>query len=116
MSVPHIDRYEFGKITIDGSIYTKDVILLPSRTISNWWRKEGHLLHVSDLQEVMIANPQVLIVGQGAYGRMAIKSEVEDALQSVGIDLISLPTKEACQEYNHISAEQKVAAALHLTC
>ena len=116
MPVPHIDSYQFGKIVIDGSIYTKDVILLPTQIISNWWRKEGHQLHMSDLQEVLTAKLQVLVVGQGASSRMQVKTEVEDALQAAGIELISLSTQEACQEYNRRSSMERAAAALHLTC
>lgn len=116
MPVPHIDNYQFGKIVIDGSEYTKDVILLPTQIISNWWRKEGHQLHVSDLQDILAAKIQVLVVGQGASSRMQIKTEVKDVLKTAGIKLITLSTQEACREYNRRSAQEKVAAALHLTC
>jgi hypothetical protein len=116
MPIRHIDSYQFGKIVIDGSIYTKDVILLPSHVISNWWRQEGHSLHVSDLQDVLTAKPRVLVVGQGASNRMQIKTEVDDALQAIGIELICLSTQAACQEYNRRSTSEIAAAALHLTC
>lgn len=116
MPVPYVDSYQFGKIIIDGEVYSKDVILLPSQTISNWWRKDGHFLHVSDLEIILSANPEVLVVGQGANSRMVVKTEVKEALHDAGIELVSLPTEEACQEYNRRSAVQKTAAALHLTC
>ena len=116
MSVPHIESYQFGKIVIDGSVYTKDVILLPTQIISNWWRKEGHQLNVSDLEDVLTANLQVLVVGQGASSRMQIRTEVENALKSARIELIPLSTQKACQEYNRRSAMERAAAALHLTC
>lgn len=116
MPIPHIDSYQFGKIVIDGVTHTKDVILLPTKTISNWWRTEGHFLDISDLDDVFITNLEVLVVGQGANSRMKVKTEVEDALQAAGIELISLPTQEACKEYNLRSAKQITAAALHLTC
>ena len=48
MPIPHIDSYQFGKIVIDGVTHTKDVILLPTKTIHNWWRTEGHFLDISD--------------------------------------------------------------------
>jgi hypothetical protein len=116
MPAPRVDNYQFGRIVIDGVVYTKDVILLPSRTISNWWRKEGHLLYVSDLEVILSVNLDVLVIGQGANSRMQVKTEVVDAFRSAGIELVSLPTQEACQEYNLRSVKQKAAAALHLTC
>ena len=116
MPRPQIDSYQFGKIVIDGQVHTKDVILLPDRVLSGWWRKEGHALHVSDLEEVLAVKPSLLIVGQGAYSRMRVSSEVEETLKRMGIALISLPTGEACQEYNQQSTDTSIAAALHLTC
>ena len=116
MGTPHIDTYQFGRIVIERQVHTKDVILLPDRVISGWWRQEGHVLHLSDLEEVLSADLQELVIGQGAFNRMRISPEVEEALLDLGIELIALPTKEACQEYNRRSQTRNVAAALHLTC
>jgi hypothetical protein len=116
MPVAYIDDYQFGKIVINGEVIKKDVIILPSRIISNWWREEGHVLHISDLQEVLIAQPQVLIIGQGAQRRMRITTEVVNALRAARIEMISLDTGNACEEYNYRSKFSDVAAALHLTC
>ena len=111
-----IEDYQFGKITVDGVSYTKDLIILPARIISGWWRKEGHVLHVEDLEEVLNAKPQVLVIGQGAHSRMKIAPEVEHTLQAAGIEWVALPTDAAVQEFNRRAAEQEAAAALHLTC
>jgi hypothetical protein len=116
MGTPQIDTYQFGKIVIDGQVHTKDVILLPDRVIGGWWRQEAHVLHLSDLEDVLTADLQELVIGQGAFNRMQIAPEVEESLPNLGIELISLPTKEACQEYNRRSQARNVAAALHLTC
>jgi len=116
MPLPHIDSYNFGNIVIDGRVHTKDVILLPDRVISGWWRQEGHVLHITDLETVIAAKPQVLVIGQGTYSRMRVTPEVEDSIATKGIEVISLPTKDACLEYNRRSKSEKVAAALHLTC
>ena len=116
MPLAYIDDYQFGKIVINGEVIKKDVIILPSRIISDWWREEGHVLHISDLQEVLIAQPQVLIIGQGAQRRMRITTEVVNALRAARIEMISLDTGNACEEYNYRSKFSDVAAALHLTC
>ena len=111
-----IEDYQFGKITIDGVTYSKDLIILPARICTGWWRKEGHLLQLADLEEVLLSKPQLLVIGQGAYSRMRVASEVGQALQAAGIDWVALPTDAACEEFNRRAAEQVVAAALHLTC
>lgn len=116
MAAFHIDHYQFGRITIAGKTYTKDLVLLPDRLITGWWRQEGHLLQVADLAEVLRAGVQLLVIGQGAYGRMQVAAEVQEVLENAGIRWIALPTGEACQEYNLTAHQQQVAAALHLTC
>jgi hypothetical protein len=126
MDVPEIQSYQFGCIVIDGKTYTKDVIILPDRVIGGWWRQEGHALHPDDLTDVVDLSasaaapsgirPQVLIVGQGAYGQMRVTPETQRALQAAGIELIAQPTEKACQTYNHLREQRTVAAALHLTC
>ena len=126
MSVPEIQSYHFGCIVIDGETHTKDVIILPDRVIGSWWRQEGHALHPGDLADIVdlcgsaVApseiSPQVLIVGQGAYGRMRVTSETQQALQAADIQLIAQPTEQACRTYNHLRGQRTVAAALHLTC
>lgn len=116
MKNPHIDSFRFGKIVIDGKVHKKDVIILPGKVIAGWWREEGHLLQSADLREVLEAAPEILVVGMGSISHMRIAHEVKEAVINAGIELISLPTVEACKVYNKRSQGNKVAAALHLTC
>lgn len=111
-----IEFYSFGEITIDGEKYTNDVIILPDRIRNNWWRKEGHSLHPEDIAEVVEAEPEVLVVGTGAYGGMKVPSETQEHLKSNGIELIAEKSESACETYNELADSRKVAAALHLTC
>lgn len=82
----------------------------------NWWRESGHSLSLKDLDAVLTTQPEVLIVGIGAQGRMHIPSATSLKLADLGISLIALPTNEACDEYNRLAQDVKVVAALHLTC
>lgn len=116
MIAPKIDSYRFGRVVIDGDAHTKDVIILPDRVIAGWWRREGHALHPEDLEAVIEAAPDVLVVGRGAYGRMEITQGARDTLAAAGIELVSENTEAACQRYNQLREERKAAAALHLTC
>jgi hypothetical protein len=116
MSPPIIESYRFGKITIDGDIYTKDVIIFPDQVRPNWWRQQGHSLSLEDLEEVLTAKPQVLIIGTGTFGRMQAPQETLEALKSQGIEVIIEKTEKACQVYNQRQSEGKIIAALHLTC
>ena len=116
MTAPTIERYAFGEIVIDGRTYRRDVIVFPDRVFHPWWRVEGHSLAPEDLEEVLHDPPEVLVVGQGKYGRMEVPAETRRRLQEAGIRLIAQPTDAACRSYNRLRGQQKVVAALHLTC
>jgi hypothetical protein len=114
--VKMIDSYDFGRIVVDGKACTSDVIIFPDRVKDNWWRKEGHALHIEDIESVIKENPEVLIVGTGKYGLLKVLPETKEFIESKGIELIVEPTDKACEMYNEISKDKKAVAALHLTC
>ncbi len=114
--MPYIDSYEFGRIVIDGRKYTQDVIISGDKIRDKWWRKEGHMLHKEDIGEILDEEPEVLIIGTGAYGVMKVSGEVTELLESRGIEFRIEKTGDACRLYNEISKEKNVVAALHLTC
>jgi len=68
--VARLEDYSFGRVTIDGSEQTRDLIVLPDRVVSDWWRRDGHSLALEDLDEVLDELPQRLILGVGAHGRL----------------------------------------------
>ena len=112
----HVDRYEFGLIVIDGESFKNDLLIWPGRIKSDWWRREGHFLQLDDVAEALAADPQVLVVGQGVYGRMEVDPALAAYLKDRGVELIAQPTPEACQAINALSGTRRLAAALHLTC
>ena len=111
-----IDAYDFGRIVIDGTVFTSDVIIFPDRVKDEWWRKDGHVLHIEDIESIVKEKPEVLIVGTGKYGVMKVSVQTREYIESNGIDLIVEQTDKACEVYNQISREKRVIAALHLTC
>lgn len=90
-----IETYSFGNITIDGKTYTSDVIIYPDKINDSWWRKSGHLLQIEDLTDVILYNPEILIIGTGAHGLMKILDKTKKFLESKGIELIIAETKRA---------------------
>lgn len=115
----HIDSYEFGKITIDGKTYQKDLKIFPSKIKPNWWRKDGHYLQNEDLEDVFSKQGITrLIIGTGANGSMEVDDDVLDHTERLGIKIIIRKTNDACKIYNQLTEEQKhyTVLALHLTC
>jgi hypothetical protein len=110
-----LEDYSFGRIVVDGQEHTRDLIVLPDRIVSNWWRREGHSLVMEDLEEVQDELPERLIVGCGAHGQLKPHPAVLDALRERGIEVETHDTTEAVKRYRE-SDERGTAAALHLTC
>jgi hypothetical protein len=113
--MPRLEGYSFGRIVVDGEEQTRDLIVMPDRVVTNWWRREGHSLAVEDLNEVEGELPETLILGTGAYGRLRPSRAVLDALARRGIQVEALPTDEAVRRYGELDG-RRTAAALHLTC
>jgi hypothetical protein len=110
-----LEDYSFGRVTVNGSVETRDLIVLPDRVVANWWRREGHSLAMEDLDDVLDELPERLILGVGAYGRLHPDPGVIRELERRGIAVECLRTDEAVRRYVELD-ERRTAAALHLTC
>jgi hypothetical protein len=113
--MPRIEGYRFGHVVVDGEEQTRDVIVLPERVLTDWWRADGHRLVLADLDDVVEELPEHLVVGTGAYGQMRPDSEALNELRQRGIEVEALPTDEAVHRYGELDP-RRAAAALHLTC
>jgi hypothetical protein len=116
--VARIESYRPGRIIVDGDEHKRDLIVLPSRVLPNWWRRDGHSLVIEDLEEVIDELPERLVVGCGYAGRLEPDPSVIDALRSRGVRVEALPTDQAVARFEELEARDPtaVAAALHLTC
>jgi hypothetical protein len=113
--MPRLEGYRFGRLVVDGDEQTRDVIVLPERVVTNWWRADGHRLILEDLKDVRHDLPEHLVVGTGAYGQMRPDPEVAEQLQREGIKVEALPTADAVRRYGELDPH-RTAAALHRTC
>jgi len=116
-STMRIESYQFGKIVIDVVEYCSDVIVAGGAVIADWRRKQGHMLHASDLKKVIEAKPTFLVVGSGASGLMQVADDTWQVLKENHIEPELLDTYKAVVQFNRLcGAGKNVAAALHLTC
>ncbi|HEX6759674.1 MAG TPA: MTH938/NDUFAF3 family protein [Propionibacteriaceae bacterium] len=113
--MPRLEGYRFGRLVVDGEEQTRDVIVLPERVLTNWWRADGHRLVLDDLEDVREELPEHLVVGTGAYGQMRPDPKAVELLQREGIQVEALPTADAVRRYGELDP-RRTAAALHLTC
>lgn len=113
-----ISNYEFGKITINDTVYTSDLKIFSNKILPNWWRKEGHTLYIEDIKDVLEANPSVLIIGCGANSMLEVDKNLTEYLKRHNIEFYIVNTYEAIKLFNKFYPEfrSKIALCIHLTC
>ncbi|MFC1848820.1 Mth938-like domain-containing protein [candidate division CSSED10-310 bacterium] len=112
-----IDRYHFGNISINGTAYSKDVLILSERIRHPWWRKEGHLLQRVDLQDIEADSARVIVVGTGAYGVMKVPPDTYEYVAQQGYTIYVEKTEQAVTLFNEMQKKEgPVLGAFHLTC
>jgi polyphosphate kinase 2 (PPK2 family) len=114
--LPMIDRFECGAIVIDGHTYESDVIIFPDGTVEQWQRKDEHVLRPRDVDKIISAEPEAVIIGLGTVGNLRLLPKAEKRLQEAGIEVIAPRTIKACGTYRELRNQRKVAAILHITC
>jgi hypothetical protein len=110
----------FGSIEIDGRLYDHDVVIdqgavrkrvkKPSKSHR---ARYGHTPLSAD--EVIPWGGRRLIVGTGAYGSLPITPEVNQEAGRRGVELVTMPTAEACGLIAGVD-RRDVNAILHVTC
>lgn len=113
-----IDQYTTGShMTVDGTKYHQDLKIIRGEVKGNWWRKQGHLLDTHDIQDILSAKPEVLVIGTGYAGNLRIPGAVRQTIEDHHIKIITATTANATKTFNRLEAEgQDVAGAFHLTC
>jgi hypothetical protein len=115
-----VDYPGFGTIVIDGKRFDHDVVVEADRVRRRKKRpskayriRYGHT-PLSPDEEIPWSAPQ-LVVGTGASGQLPIMPEVWESAKVRGVDLVALPTSEACELLRSIDAGEAYAI-LHVTC
>ncbi len=112
-----VNQYRAGKIVVEGKEYRRDLKIFDHEVRQDWWRKEGHSVDEDDMNDILSAKPEILVVGTGYAGQMRVSSSLRSFLDKHGIRLIAEMTPEAVKTFNRLQSEgKKVAGAFHLTC
>lgn len=111
-----IESYRFGYIQIDGKVYRNDVKLIGERVVPDWWRGQGHLVEIRDVQDLLNADAEICIFGTG-YGGLRVSKAVKSEFENLGIKVLIQKTEVACDTYNQLLQDnKKLVAGFHLTC
>ena len=106
-----------GYMTVRGTKYSQDLKIIQGRVKDNWWRREGHRLSAEDVDDILSAEPNILVVGTGYAGAMRVPASFRRTVEGHGIKIIAENTSEAVAIFNRLFAGgDDVAGAFHLTC
>jgi len=111
----HIDSAFFGYFIINGKKYEHDVIVSWNGKVLE--RKKTHHFTKNEFMNILIFEPEVVVIGTGFSNAVKLDPDVEVAAKINGVELIVKPTPNAVHEYNKlVKAKKKVIAVLHSTC
>ncbi|MBW2485849.1 MAG: hypothetical protein JRE72_00385 [Deltaproteobacteria bacterium] len=113
-----IDQYATGShMIVNGTRHHKDLKIIRGEVIGDWWRQQGHRLAADDIDDILNARPQILVIGTGYAGNMSVPEAVRQTLENHRIKVIAQTTADATTTFNRLVEEGKdVAGAFHLTC
>lgn len=110
----------FGSVVIQGERFDRDMVVDGGRVRprkkgpSKARRGEHGHTPLSAAEDLPWSGPR-LIIGTGASGRLPILPEVFEEAQARGIEVVTVPTSEACELIRGIECDE-VSAVLHVTC
>ena len=113
-----IEEYATGMyMKVNDEVHRNDLKIIDGRVKGDWWRKEGHRLDTGDIQDVLSAEPDTLVIGTGYAGNMQVSEAVRSALADRDIRTVAQNTRDAVDTFNELQADgEKVAGVFHLTC
>jgi hypothetical protein len=111
----------FGRIEVDGVRFDHDVVIArgsirkrKKRPSKAYRDRYGHT--PLSLDEAIPWSADRLIVGTGASGQLPIMPEVIEEADRRHVELVALPTAEACRLLTAADDGERVSAILHVTC
>ena len=110
----------FGEIEVEGRRYDFDVVIdegeVRKRKKKSSKAHRGRFGHTPlSAEEAIPWGGRQLIVGTGFSGQLPIMDEVYEEARKRGIEVVALPTREACDLLGGLEPRD-VRAVLHTTC
>lgn len=110
----------FGSIVVEGERFDHDVVIdggrLRARNKKASKPHRGAYGHTPlSLAEDIPWSTSRLVIGTGASGRLPIMPEVRERAETLGVELVAVPTAEAVKLLAPVAADDTYAV-LHVTC
>lgn len=118
---PHIEKTEFGSITVDGEVYEHDIVIRLSgkikkrkKKLSKQYYGTSHTVSLDEAKHILDEGAERLIIGAGQYDSVRLSEEAEGYFKKKDCSVDLHPTPEAIQVWNE--AEGKTIGMFHVTC
>jgi hypothetical protein len=116
----HVDAFEFGRITIDGVAYDRDVVVdhgkIRKRKKGPSKPRKAEFGHTPlTAAEEIPWKAQRLWIGTGAHGRLPVADDFLEEARRRGVELLTKTTPELVKEINR-SLPEDTNLILHVTC
>lgn len=117
---PVITSHSWGVLEVGSATY-KDAKLWPGGAREWDWTETGTShrpgTSVADVDEVMAAGAEVVILSTGREGRLGVQDATIHHLRGGGVEVEVLSTGDAIDRYNELASRgEAVAGLIHSTC
>jgi hypothetical protein len=118
---PKIGEHSWGEIEVEDLGTFRDVKLWPGGGREWDWTETGTQhdpgTQPADVDELLGANPEVVVLSNGRELRLQTCEETIQRLQEHGVTVVHEETSVAITEYNRLAQDsRRVAALIHTTC
>lgn len=119
-----IEAFEWGRFVIIGEIHSadgegvgKDICIIDGE-VTPWEARHGHRLDPNMVEPVLGLGIDILVIGNGVYGRIKVRNKTLKKIRDDGVEEILVEkTPDACKSYNQFYHQGKrVALLAHGTC
>ena len=104
---PTIDHTDFGSITIEGTVFDHDVMILPDGEVKKRKKKlskaiygTSHILSLDEAKYVYRQGIERLLIGTGQYDNVRLSDEASDYFKRKHCQVDLEPTPAAIQTWN----------------
>ena len=118
---PSIDQTSFGSITIEGTVFDHDVLILLGGDVKKRKKKlskaiygTSHILSLDEAKYVYTSGMERLIIGSGQYGNVRLSDGAADYFKRKHCQVDLAPTPTAIRMWNE--AEGATVGLFHVTC
>lgn len=118
---PRTDKTSFGSITIDGIVYSHDVLIRLDGTIRKRKKKlskkiygTSHKISLQEAESIYQDGVEELVIGTGQFDRVELSGEAARFFDERDIAIVMSATPEAIKIWN--DSGDKTIGLFHVTC